>query len=480
YQTIYLNIVPGAIDTFSVTKSSFDNMLPKELSTMLRGVKSARAATTLSLRLKKPSRVLVPLGLTESIRPADPSDGIFHAISQISQATRIRLHYCKQDISDSDHLWLQTFASALTNNALEPLRINYTHLNGGMGAQESDPAVLNQLPSLPTYNQVILAEATLGKRFRGDGATPDPESHSPCSPQPLWSPTEVCSSFEVDMPTGVDDPDGASSHPVIKTPLKIRRSTQDVAHFGSDVYDTQSTSTMCSPAMSAKSRHSREMSPSNIVPTVFRRGRCEPEPIAEPPRYQKKRPKLDLSLKDMPSKDGNAPVDGNTVREIIQDVVDKEKQAILDEHQEMCDEAEIRVAEAVDDGRLTIIGKTDECCDEIDEHGQKVQEACADSCEALQADVACLDQASTLMEKAAAKILSVSNLLAPACGRLDCHPSTLAAQIITDDFEHLPTSVKVMMLTRVADPGFANVFIAVNHELRKELVAAWTKRRTGI
>ncbi|KAG9798190.1 hypothetical protein KCU77_g24471, partial [Aureobasidium melanogenum] len=91
--------------------------------------------------------------------------------------------------------------------------------------------------------------------------------------------------------------------------------------------------------------------------------------------YQKKRPKLDLSLKDMPSKDGNAPVDGNTVREIIQDVVDKEKQAILDEHQEMCDEAEIRVAEAIDDGRLTIIGKTDECCDEIDEHGQKVQEA---------------------------------------------------------------------------------------------------------
>ncbi|KAG9618313.1 hypothetical protein KCU64_g22671, partial [Aureobasidium melanogenum] len=91
-------------------------------------------------------------------------------------------------------------------------------------------------------------------------------------------------------------------------------------------------------------------------------------------------------------------------REIIQDVVDKEKQAILEEHQEMCDEAEIRVAEAVDDGRLEIIGRTDECRDEIDEYGQKVQEAY---------------------------------------------------------------------------PGFANVFIAVNHELRKELVTAWTKRRTG-
>ncbi|CAD0083668.1 unnamed protein product [Aureobasidium vineae] len=475
YQTIYLNIVPGAIDTASVTKSSFNNVLPKELSTMLRGVKSASAATTLSLGLKNPIRVLVPLGLTEPIRPADPSDGIFHAISRISQATRIRLHYCKQDISENDHSRLKTFASALTNTALEPLRINYTHLNGGMGAQDTGSDVFDQLPSLPTYNQVILSEATLGKRSRGDGATPDPESRSPCFPQPSWSATEVCSSFEVDMPTEVDEPDAASSHPVITTPLKVRQSTQDVAPFGSDVHDTQSTSTMCSPTMSAESRRPQEMSPSNIVPTVFRRGRSTPEPIAEPPRYQKKRPKLDLSLKDTPNSDDNALFDEDIVREIIQDIVDKEKQAILDEHQEMCDEAEIRVAEAIDDGRLAIIGKTDECCDEIDEHGQKVQEACADSCETLQADVACLEQASTLMEKAAAKVMSVSNLLAP----LDCHPSTLAAQIITNDFEHLPTSVKVMMLTRVADLGFANVFIAVNHELRKELVAAWTKRRTG-
>ncbi|KAG9556709.1 hypothetical protein KCU77_g5461, partial [Aureobasidium melanogenum] len=405
YHTIHLNIVPGAIDTFSVTKSSFDNMLPKELATKLRGVNKASAATTLSLGLKTPSCVLVPLGLTESIRPADPSDGIFYAISQISQATRIRLHYCKQDISDNDHLRLRTFASALTNNALSSPRINYTHFNGGSGAQEREWTVFDQLFPLPTYNQVVLPEAALGKRSRGEGATPKLESHSPRSPQPSWSPTEVCSSFEVDMPTEVDGPDGASSHPVIKTPLKVRRSTQDVAYFRSDVDDTQLTSTTCSPAMSAKSRHSREMSPSNIVPTVFRRGRSEPEPIAEPPQYQKKRPKLDLFLKDMPSSDGNALVDENIVREIIQDVVDKEKQAILEEHQEMCDEAEIRVAEVVDDGRLEIIGKTDECCDEIDEYGQKVQEAY---------------------------------------------------------------------------PGFANVFIAVNHELRKELVAAWTKRRTEI
>ena len=480
YRTIHLNILPRAITTCSVIPSSFKNMLPNKLLAKLQGVKEVSAVTTLSLQLKEPSVVLVPPGLTYPISPAESGDGDFYAISRISQATSIRLHYCKQDFPKSDQLRLRTFACALTNNALKPPCIKYTHFNGGLGAQERNWTVFDQLPPLPTYNQVVLPEAALRKRSRGEGATPDPESHPPCSPQPSWSPTEVCSSFEVDMPTEVDDPDGASSHQVIKTPPKVRQSTQDVAHFGSDVYDTQSTSSMCSPAMSAKSRHSREMSASNIVPTVFRRGRCEPEPIAEPPRYQKKRPKLDLSLKDMPSKDGNAPVDGNTVREIIQDVVDKEKQAILDEHQEMCDEAEIRVAEAIDDGRLTIIGKTDECCDEIDEHGQKVQEACADSCETLQADVACLDQASTLMEKAAAKILSVSNLLAPACGRLDCHPSTLAAQIITDDFEHLPTSVKVMMLTRVADPGFANVFIAVNHELRKELVAAWTKRRTGI
>jgi hypothetical protein len=466
YQAIHLNIFPGAINACSVTLYSYKNMLPNELLTKLKGVKEASAVTTLSLQLREPSIVLVPSGLPESISPVDPSDGDFYAISRISRAKSIRLHYSKQDFPSNDQLRLQKFASALTKNALSPPRVNYSHFNGGTGAQERDWTVFDQPSPLPTYNQVVLPAAMLGKRSRCEDAAPDLISHPSCSqPPPPGSPTEVCSSFGVDMLTGAVDPDGASSPPVIRTPFKVRPLTQDVLPVERDLYDTQSTSTACSPAMSAESRHIQEMSPSNIVPTVFHKGRFEPDSIAEPPRYKKKRPRLVSPPEDMP-----------TVREIIQDVVDKEKQSILTEHQEMCDEAEIRVAEAIDDGRTAIIEKTDECCDEIDDHGQKIREACEESCEMLQVDVACLEEASTVLEKTWARFLSAFDSVVLTSGRLDCrlsHPSTLAARIITEDFEHLATSDKVTMLTRVADTGFANVFLAVNHELRKELVTAW-------
>ncbi|TIA29095.1 hypothetical protein D6C78_10408 [Aureobasidium pullulans] len=442
-----------------VIPSSYKNMLPDELLTKLHGVKKVSAVTTLSLQLNEPSTVLVPPGLTKSVSPADPSDGriFLEATSFVSK--RLPL---------------------LTRGALRPPRMNYNHLNGGMGAQERDWTMFDQPPPLPTYNQVILTSAVLGKRSRNEYAAPDLNLHPPCYLPPPWSPTEVCSSFEVDISTEAGVPDDASTHPAIKTPIKVRQSTQDGFPIGSDIYDTQSTSTIWSPAMSVESRHTQGVSPSNIVPTVFHRGRSEPEIIAETPRYQKKRPNQVLCLEEMPSVDDNALIDQATVREIIQDVVYKEKQSILAEHQEMCDEAEIQVAEAIDDGRLTIIEKTDECCDEINDNCQKIQEACEESCEMLQADVACLEEASTILKKTLAKLSSASDTVASTSEWLECrltHPSALAAQIITNDFEHLATPDKVTMLTRVADTGYANVFLAANHELRKELVFAWTKRR---
>jgi hypothetical protein len=469
YQSIHLNILPQTIVACSIIPSSFNNMLPHELMTKLRGVSKAKSATTLTLQLENSSVVLVPPGLTESISPANPSDGDFYAISQISRAKNIRLHYSRQGISTSDQLRLQKFASALTKDALSPPHINYRHFNGGTGAQERRYTIFDQPFLLPTYEEVILPGAILGERSQREDVASDPTLHPPYSLPPPCSPTEVCSSFEVDMPTGAEDPDGASSHPVIKTPSKVRQPAQDVLSAGSDMCDTRTISTVCSPAMSTKSQHSHERSPPNIVPTVFRRVRSEPDSIPEPPPYQKKRPRLDSPLEDMP-----------TVREVIQDVVDKEKQSILIEHQEMCDEAEIRVAEAIDDGRMAIIEKTDECCNEIDDHGQKIQEACEEACEMLQVDVACLEEASAVLKKTCARLSKASDSVVLTSGRLDCqlsHPSTLAARIITDDFEHLATSDKVTMLTKVADTGFANVFLAVNHELRKELVAAWTNRR---
>jgi hypothetical protein len=268
---------------------------------------------------------------------------------------------------------------------------------------------------------------------------------------------------------------------MIKTPSKVKLLTQDEFTVGSTIYDTQPTSTVWSPTVSVESRRTQDESPPNIVLTVFRRGRSEPDSIAKPPRYRKKRSILISSLEDMPSSDGDALTDIATVREIIQDVVDKEKQSILTEHQEMCDEAEVQVAEATNDGMTALIEKADECCNEIDDHNQKIQEACEESCEMLQVDVACLEEASTVLKKTLVKLLSASDLAVLTPKRLDCrliHPSTLAAQIITGDLEHLATSDKVTVLTRVADTGYANVFLAVNHELRKELVIAWTKPMT--
>ena len=469
YRTIHLNFLPGAIDACAVTPHSYKNLLPNELLTRLNGVKEASAVTTLSLQLREPSIVLVPSGLPEFISPVDPSDGDFYAISRISRTKSIRLHYSKQDFPINDQLRLQTFASALTKNALSPPRVNYSHFNGGTGAQERDWTVFDQAPPLPTYNQVVLPAAILGKCLQHEDIVSDLMLHPPCSPPSPCSPTEVCSSFEFDMPTGADGPDGASTHLVVETPSEVRKPTQNGFSLESDIYDTRTPSTVCSPALSTKSQHSQEMSPPYIVPTVFCRGRPEPDSIAEPPPYQNKRPRLVSPLEDMP-----------TVREIIQDVVDKEKQSILTEHQEICEEAELRVAEAIDDGRMAIIEKTDECCEEIDDHGQKIREACEEACEMLQVDVACLEEASTVLKKTWASLLKASDSVVLTSGRLDCrrsHPSTLAARIITDDFEHLATSDKVTMLTRVADTGFANVFLAVNHELRKELVTAWTNRR---
>ncbi|THX69987.1 hypothetical protein D6D04_10081 [Aureobasidium pullulans] len=372
HQTIHLNILPGTINACSVTPPSFKNLLPNNLLTKLHGAKEASDVTTLSLNLKEPGIVLVPPGLTEFISPADPSDDDFYAMSQISRATSIRLHYIRQDLPKDSKLCLQTFASASTKDALSAPVMNSNHLNAGIGAHERNWTLFDQPPPLPTYNQVILPSAILGKRSR------------------------VCSSFEVDVPTEASIPAGASTGPVIETPIKVRQLTRHDFPAVSEIHETQSTSTIPSPARSVEGQHTQGLSPSNIVPTVFYRGCSKPDVVAVPPRYQKKRPKQISCLVETSDIDDNALIDKATAREIIQDVVDKEKQSILTEHQEMCDEAEFRIAEAIDDGRLAIIEKTDECCDEI---CQKTQEACEESCEMLQADVACLDKASTILKK---------------------------------------------------------------------------------
>ncbi|KAK6004322.1 hypothetical protein QM012_008184 [Aureobasidium pullulans] len=471
-RTIHLNILPELVDVCSVTTPSFKNMLTTSMLSKLRGVTRAAAVTTLSLKLKEPSIVLVPSGFPESVNPADPNDGDFYAISQISRTRSIRLHYSRQDLQHSDQLRLKTFASALAKDALKSPCINYSHFNGGTGAQKRNWTVFDNKP--PSYNQAVLSGTVLGKRSRREDAAAGATSHTSCSSPPPWSPTEVCSSFEVDMPTEGSELIGASSHLVVQTPVK---KIKDVLPSESDIRDTQPRTTSCSPATSS----TQEVSPPNIVPTVFSTGRRVLNSIAEPRQTQKNRPNRSSSVEDMTNDDVHTLIDGNSVRKIIRDVVHQEKQSILAEHQQMCDEAEIQVVEAIEDGRLTIIDKADKCRDEIDDHCQQVRVACEESCEMLQTNVAYLDEASTVLKKTLTYFMSDFSSAVLTAERSDCrvtHPSAMAAQIIIEDFEHLAISDKVIMLTKVADVGFAHVFLTVNHELRKELVTAWTKHRT--
>ncbi|THW53942.1 hypothetical protein D6D19_10723, partial [Aureobasidium pullulans] len=126
--------------------------------------------------------------------------------------------------------------------------MNYNHLNAGIGAHERNWTLFDQPPPLPTYNQVILPSAILGKRSRGEDAAPDMALHPPCSSPPPWSPTEVCSSFEVDVPTEASVPAGASTGPVTETPIRGRQLTRHHFPAASEIHETQLTSTFPSPA----------------------------------------------------------------------------------------------------------------------------------------------------------------------------------------------------------------------------------------
>jgi hypothetical protein len=72
----------------------------------------------------------------------------------------------------------------------------------------------------------------------------------------------------------------------------------------------------------------------------------------------------------------------------------------------ICSSIDIWVAEAIDEGRMTIVERTEECCIRIDNHGQKIQEAPEASCRMLQVDGACLDKASTIKKMTLVKLSS--------------------------------------------------------------------------
>lgn len=55
---------------------------------------------------------------------------------------------------------------------------------------------------------------------------------------------------------------------------------------------------------------------------------------------------------------------------------------------------------------MTIVGRTEECCIRIDNHGQKIQEAPEASCRMLQVDGGCLEKASTIEKMTLVKLSS--------------------------------------------------------------------------
>ncbi|KAI5262130.1 hypothetical protein E4T47_09348 [Aureobasidium subglaciale] len=494
YRTFHLNILPGAINECSVICPSYNNLLPTELSRKLRGVNKASAAVTIILQLNKPSVVLAPLDVTmDSIAPTDPTDGDFHAISQISRATSIRLHYSKQDFPISDQLQFRAFGSALAQHALGAPGLNYNHFNGGTGAQERDWTIFDRKPRLPTYEQAVAPDTVLGKRSRAEDLTPDPTLHAPCSPSP-GSPTEVGTSFEADSPIKDKELYETNTHSAHtrKTARPLRQTNNPTK---SSACRASTTSISLSPVVSISSQDSWEVPLPTIIPTVFY-SKLARDVESFPRQKGRKEVKTQIVVEEPRGPADNAIMDNAAtqtyIREIVckiaRDVVDEEKQTILDEHQEICDEAELRIAEAIEDARLTIIEKTDESCEVINEHSAKLEEAYVDSYEIMQTEVACLQDASTGMEKALGRLLgaldagtsSASSAKMSSAARFQpaAHPSARAAQIIQNDYKSLDMSTKVSLLTTIADEGYANVFVTVNSELRKELITAWTKEST--
>ncbi|KAI5195604.1 hypothetical protein E4T39_08147 [Aureobasidium subglaciale] len=510
-RTFQLNILPGAVDECSVIPSSYNNLLPTELSRKLRGVNKASAAVTIILQLNKPSVVLVPSDVTMGyVSPADPSDGDFYAVSQISRATSIRLHYSKQDFPLSDQLRFQAFASALSKHSLGAPQINYSHFNGGTGAQERDWTIFDREPRLPTYEQIVLPDTVLGKRSRGEDLAsgsilhtsfiPPPGSPTEIGtsfPPPPGSPTEVSASFEAGSSTKNKHYYAADalSENTPKTASPLHQS--NTSTNGSVC--ARSTSITPSPPISIPSQDSGDVPYPTIIPTVFY-SKLSRSVESSPHQETRKEEQVQVVIGDPPASLADNPILDNAatqmyIREIVckivQDAVDEEKRSILDEHQDMCDEAELRIAEAIEDARLAIIEKTEESCDVINEHSEKLEEAHIESYEVVQTEVACLHDASSGMEKALNRLLSVLDagsplLRAPSSERMNAsarfqpaaHASARAAQIIQNDCKGLDLSTKVALLTTVADEGFANVFVTVDPELRKELITAWTRDRT--
>ncbi|KAH0168173.1 hypothetical protein KCU67_g3586, partial [Aureobasidium melanogenum] len=159
------------------------------------------------------------------------------------------------------------------------------------------------------------------------------------------------------------------------------------------------------------------------------------------------------------------------VRELLPDLTTNFLQEIMQSFQDSAqtdlDMHEFHLREIVDDGRTSLQEKVDEIINDFDSYSQ---DALAEIREIVEEAVADLYQKAT---DPGTKSLAARPLADGLTDR-ESDPVVRATRVFSRDFENLPISTKVAMLTKIADEGFAKVFLTVDDRMRAELVTVWT------
>ncbi|KAG9668397.1 hypothetical protein KCU73_g539, partial [Aureobasidium melanogenum] len=225
-----------------------------------------------------------------------------------------------------------------------------------------------------------------------------------------------------------------------------------------------------SPAVSSSSQCP------DIIPSKFRRGRRAAS-------RHKAYPVKEVQNDDIqPSLDPNGHVNHDIssgvvtamevlVRELLPDLTTNFLQEIMQSFQDSAqtdlDMHEFHLREIVDDGRTSLQEKVDEIINDFDSYSQ---DALAEIREIVEEAVADLYQKAT---DPGTKSLAARPLADGLTDR-ESDPVVRATRVFSRDFENLPISTKVAMLTKIADEGFAKVFLTVDDRMRAELVTVWT------
>lgn len=173
---------------------------------------------------------------------------------------------------------------------------------------------------------------------------------------------------------------------------------------------------------------------------------------------------------------------------LVTEVLKENMDAFLDSIQVGHDMAEADFREEVDEAKVAFLEKKEEGIHELDDHYQErlaeAQDRLTDARELLETLVADLDQKTLTLQDFLRKgvdvmtkgvLGSILMTKAPVHDANRKSPTVRATEILLRDFGGLPVTDKTKLLTRIADKGFAEVFVTVDDNIRQALVGAWLK-----